>query len=850
MIKGKYRNGELPGTCLFRTGEETGMDRCCIAKVALAAAIYTIDKPYDYLVPSALSDRVSPGMRVIVPFGAGSRQAEGLVLAISHEIGQPKKKLKAISAVLDEKAVLDEDDIRLALWMRGRFFCTVYDAARSMLPAGLWFSLRDNCKIVQGVDRESAYEGAGRSQQAKHILDIIWANGGAAELKQIRTIFGEKDPNPAIRQLMDRGILELETSVSRGVGDKTEQVAHLAVPMEEAMSAVTRKKKTAPLRYSVVELLCGVGSASVREICYFTGASRSTLRSLEKSGLIALEKREVFRRVKVERISPAPPTALNEEQQAAFEYLDALTHEKKPAVALLYGVTGSGKTQVYIHLIQSVLEQGRSAMVLVPEISLTPQLLRIFSSYFGDTVAVLHSSLRAGERYDEWKRVGLGQAKVVLGTRSAVFAPLKDLGILILDEEQETSYKSENTPRYHARDVAKYRCAKAGALLILGSATPSVETMYLAKTGVYHLVRLAHRFNEKALPAVHISDMKEELRGGNGTSIGALLRRELSVNLERGEQSILLLNRRGASRMVSCGECGVVPTCPRCSVHLTYHSANGRLMCHYCGHSEKLPNTCPKCGGELNFIGIGTQKVQEELQDLFPGVEVMRMDTDTITASHSHEVMLSRFERKNIPILVGTQMIAKGLDFENVTLVGVILADLSLYVDSFRASERTFSLLTQVVGRAGRGEKQGRAVIQTYTPDNDVICCAASQDYDRFYGQEIALRELMGYPPFQDLIVLNASGTEETSVLRVCQKLRYSLENWITLQHRGNAGPRLLGPAPAAVAKVNNRYRYRLTLVCKNTKEVRTLIDGLLCAAGRDRENRGVSVYADLNPYD
>ena len=492
-----------------------------------------------------------------------------------------------------------------------------------------------------------------------------------------------------------------------------------------------------------------------------------------------------------------------------------------------------------------MLAQGRKALVLVPEIVLTPQLLRIFTSHFGEKIAVLHSSLRAGERYDEWKRARSGAAPVVIGTRSAVFAPLDDLGLIILDEEQESSYKSENVPRYHARDVAKYRCVQHNALLVLGSATPSVETMYQAGQGTFHLFRLKHRYNQKALPQVLIADMKEELRRGNDTSISSVLKQELQVNLDRGEQSILFLNRRGASRMVSCGECGSVPECPRCSVKLTYHSANGRLMCHHCGHSQPLPRACPVCGGLLNFIGVGTQRVQEELETLFPGVEVLRMDTDTVSAAHPHEQLLDHFRKDRVPILVGTQMVAKGLDFENVTLVGVIAPDLSLYVDDFRAGERTFSLLTQVVGRAGRGEKQGRAVIQTYTPDNDVIRFAARQDYGRFYETEIQLRRLRGYPPFADVVVVTASGPEEGAVLRCCVRLRQALD--AGLGRRGDWN--ILGPAPAAVARVNNRYRYRLTLSGKNDREARAVIAHLLRAVHQDKENRGVSVYADLDPY-
>ena len=820
-----------------------------VAKLALQAATYAIDKPYDYLVPPELEESLRPGMRVLVPFGAGNRRTEGIVLSVEHGCPDNPKR-KGLLAVLDEEPVLDREELRLALWMRERYFCTVYDAARAMLPAGLYFSLQDRWELAPGVDREAAYEAAGRSEHARRIVELLLASGGGADVAQLKEAFGLKNPNPALKQLRDKGILTLETSASRGVGDKKELVATLAVPPEEAMAQVERKRRSAPLRYAVTELLCAIGSASAKELCYFTGASNATLRSLAKSGILQLEQREVFRRVSVEAAERAQPPVLNAEQQEAFEGLNALAAEGKPAAALLYGVTGSGKTQIYLRLIYETLARGRTAVVLVPEIALTPQLLRIFAAHFGDEIAVLHSSLRAGERYDEWKRLRSGRARVAIGTRSAVFAPLKNLGLMILDEEQESTYKSENVPKYHARDVAKYRCNQNGALLVLGSATPSVESMYHARQGSYRLFTLRRRYNERALPEVSIVDMKRELRAGNGTSLSASLRAGMEAAMEAGEQSILFLNRRGASRMVTCGECGEVPTCPRCSVHLTYHSANGRLMCHYCGHSESLPPSCPVCGGALNFIGYGTQRVQEEVQAAFPGIEVLRMDTDTVSASQSHEKLLSRFERKKIPVLVGTQMVAKGLDFENVTLVGVISADLSLYVDDYRAAERTFSLLTQVVGRAGRGTKQGRAVIQTFTPENDVIRCAARQDYDTFYEQEIALRELRQCPPFRDLFVLTASGTLESAVLRACMRLRRTLEGWLSQPPFQAQGIQLLGPAPASIAKLNDRYRYRLTLAARNTKEIRAMVAHLVRCAQTDKENKGVSVSADVNPLD
>lgn len=817
-----------------------------MASVAVSAATYAIDRPYSYRIPCGMEERVRIGQRVMVPFGRGNRRVEGIVLSLKREPVQPN--LKEVCSLLEEEPVIGSDGIRLALWMRDRYFCTVCDAVKAMLPAGLYFSLKDGYRIADGVGRETAYEAAGASRLAQQVLDLLYANEGRKELGEIRDAFGASDPGPALKLLREKGVLTVETSVSRGVGDKTEPMVSLAMEGAEALALLTPSRGRYPLRYSVAELLSTVGRATAKEVCYYTGAGMSLLKRMEKKGILVFEQQEVFRRPEMAEVKREKLAILNEEQQTACNQLTALSDRGEATCALLYGVTGSGKTQVYLQLIRHILSKGKTALVLVPEIALTPQLLRVFAAHFGDAVAVLHSSLSAGERYDEWKRARSGAAKVVIGTRSAVFAPLDHLGLIVLDEEQESSYKSENVPRYHARDIAKYRCAQTGALLVLGSATPSVETMYQAKNGVYHLCTMTRRYNDQALPRVVIADLKEELREGNNTTISAPLREELEQNLRRGEQSILFINRRGTSRMVTCTECGEVPECPRCSVKLTYHKANGRLMCHYCGHSEALPARCPNCGGPLSFVGAGTQKVQEELSTLFPKVEVLRMDTDTVTAKQGHEKLLNRFEQERVPILVGTQMVAKGLDFENVTLVGVIDADLSLYVDDFRAGERTFSLLTQVVGRAGRGARTGRAVIQTCTPENDVITCAAQQDYDRFYESEILSRRLRGYPPFRDLYVLTASGQEEGAVLRSCMRLRDGLESW--KRQPGLEELRILGPAAASVVKVNNRYRYRLTVCCENKPAVRAMIAHLLRAAHEDKGNRGVTVYADLNPLD
>ncbi len=817
------------------------------AKIAVSASTYAIDRPYDYLIPGQLAEAVHPGMRAAVPFGRGNRVSDGIVLALGER--EDGEKLKSILALLDEEPLLDEGAIQLALWMREQYFCTVYDAMRAMIPAGLWFSLKNCWRIAPGVDRETAFEAAGESKRAQQLVELLFANGGWAEEGKIRTAFGVSDPGPAIRALEQGGIIVQEASAARGVNDKTEQIAALVMDPGSAMALLAAKRRRAPLQYAAGETICAVGETSAKELCYFTGASMATLRALERMGVLTLSRREVYRRPQLPVQEEAAPVELSEEQNIAYEELLALL-DQGSAAALLYGVTGSGKTQVYLKLIHTLLERGKTALVMVPEIALTPQLMRIFTSQFGRKVAILHSSLSAGERCDEWKRARAGVARVVVGTRSAVFAPLPDLGVIILDEEQEPSYKSEQNPRYHAREVARYRCYKAGALLLLGSATPSVESMYRAKREEYRLLELSQRFNQRVLPQVTVVDMKDELRRGNGGTISAPLAEMLEETIDRGEQAILFLNRRGANRMVTCGECGETPACPRCSVHLTYHSANRRLMCHYCGWSQPLPDQCPACGGMLDFVGAGTQKVEEELRALFPGTPVLRMDADTVSAVHSHESILEKFRKERVPILLGTQMVAKGLDFENVTLVGAVSADQLLYTGDIHAAERAFSLLTQVVGRAGRGEKTGRAVIQTFTPDNDVVRFAACQDYDSFYEQEIGLREARGLPPFCDLFVVGASGPEETAVLRALLRLREALDGGLRRSPYNKIPYRLLGPAPAPVAKLNDRYRFRLVLSARNCKAVRQLTAHLLRQAQADRQNRGVALFADLNPLD
>ena len=819
------------------------METADMVKVAVSAAPYSIDKPYSYLVPESLAAAAVPGVRVMVPFGRGNKESEGLILARVQEPKLPGSK--ALRQVLDPEPVLDKAGIDLALWMRGRYFCTVFEAVKTILPAGLGYGLREIWSLA--MEPETARSAAVGIPGAWQVLDLLEKQGGKADIRVLRDALGAGAEKP-LKAMKKAEILACETDAKRKIADKSHRMVELAVNTEDAYALTEPKRRSAPARYEVVNFLATAGRTPAAEVSYYTGASARTLKTMEKAGLIAFSEEEELRVPSLDDVEPGPEIVLNEEQQRAFEEILGRVQAAKPSVTLLHGVTGSGKTQVYLRLVQETLALGKTAMVLVPEIVLTPQMMRKFSSYFGSRVAMLHSSLKMTERYDQWKRIRRGEVDVVLGTRSALFAPLKNLGLIIMDEEQEGSYQSENVPRYDAREVAKYLCVREKAALVFGSATPTVETAWAAEQGNYQKALLRRRYNENALPEVLIADLRQEILNGNPGLISTPLRQELEKNLAAGEQSILFLNRRGSSRMLLCGECGYVPQCPRCSTAMTYHSANGRLMCHYCGHSEPAADTCPECGGWMKHVGAGTQKVEEELRELFPEAGILRMDADTTAGGH--EEILQTFERERVPILLGTQMVAKGLDFENVTLVGVLSADISLYVDNYRAAERTFSLLTQVVGRAGRGGKTGRAVIQTYTPGNDVIRCAARQDYDAFYESEIRMRRLRRYPPFADLFTVTVSGTEEGRVLRAAVSVRETLRQLCRRPELAAGEPEVLGPAPAPVVKVNNRFRYRCTLVGKNDKATREMLAWLQKDFAKDSANRGMNLFVDHNAAD
>ena len=811
-----------------------------ICAVAVDAATYAIDKLYSYRVPDELREQVQIGTRVLVPFGFGNKRAEAVVLAFREDAGG--HKLKPVIEVLDDTPILTAQQLKLAAWMRERLYCTFFDCVHVMLPAGLWFKRNETYTLAPDVDLAALRQ---RDGDAGRVLSLFDKPGQTLAVSDIRQRLGGKSVTRVLDALTGEGVLIYHSNTVQKSGDKTEKMLALDMEAGEAMARISRRS---PARLDVVSVLADGGWMSQKELVYMTGVTDAALRDMVKKGILRARQEERLRTPDFSEVPPAPPPILSEQQQQAYDGLAALMDEDAPRAALLFGVTGSGKTQVYLKLIAHALEQGKSAIVLVPEIGLTPQVMRQFAAQFGDAVAVLHSALSAGERYDSFKKIKSGRARVVIGTRSAVFAPVEHLGVLILDEEQDGAYKSEQSPRYHARDVAKYRAAHESALLVLGSATPSVETYYGAKQGKYPVFSLTERFMGASLPEVQIADLRGQAREGRSGVIGQQLESELIDTLNRGKQSILFLNRRGNSRVIGCALCGWVPECPSCSTSMTYHSASGRAMCHYCGASIKITGTCPVCGGTSLFTETpGTQRVEQELHEKFPSARVLRMDADTMTTKGAHEKLLTQFAKGGADILLGTQMVTKGLDFENVTLVGVLDADQSLYAQDYRARERTFSLITQVVGRAGRRFDTGKAIIQTYSPTHSVILTAARQDYEAFYEREMETRQALQCPPVCDLTVLTAVGEVEQQVLASLLSLKTRLQSLMEGQYTDVKAP-VLGPAAAQVVKVMGRYRYHLTMRAQNTARWRALIAGVMREFLQDSKNRGITLFADENP--
>ena len=721
-------------------------------------------------------------------------------------------------------------------FIHDRYFCTYYDSVKVMLPVGINYNISTFYTAVKVNDDVlnslTDYE--------REIYDYLLSENKPVKKETILNVFsiGENSLNKLYRQ----GVVNREDDAFRKTKDATVKMVSLCDDVD------INDYKLTPKQQKVAELLTVVDKASVKEVCYYTGYTQSVTDSLVKKKIARYFTDEVMRIPYTVSDVKKDEVVLSPSQQSAFDNLYSKYCDDKASVSLLYGVTGSGKTSVFMKLIEKCFNDNKGTILMVPEIALTPQLIKIFTSRFGDNVAVFHSGLSIGERLDEYKRVSRGDAKIVLGTRSAVFAPLKNIGLIVMDEEQESSYKSEQTPRYNARDIAKFRCYKHNALLLLSSATPSVESFYMAEKGIYNLVKLTERYGKATLPQVSVVDMNEEQMKGNFSNYSTTLKELISSNLIHKKQSIILLNRRGYNTFLSCRSCGQVVTCPNCSISMTYHSANNRMMCHYCGHSVPYTDECPDCHQHtLKFSGAGTQKAEQELVDMFPSARVLRMDADATMTKSSYETKLTAFANGEYDILIGTQMVAKGLDFPNVTLVGVINADQMLYSDDYRSYERAFSLLTQVVGRSGRGDSKGVAVIQTSTPENYVIGLSAKQDYDTFYKGEIGVRKALLYPPFSDICLIGYQGIMEGATIKCANAFQNALINKIKTNY-SSMPLRVLGPSQAYVYKVNNKYRYKTIIKCRNSKDFRSVIKETLLEFSKNKEFKNIGITVDINP--
>lgn len=815
------------------------MKNTLIAGIAVENTVYHFDKIFEYIIPSHLVSCVKTGCRVLVPFGRGNKLRQGMIVSLKDSLADgDTTMLKEVSSVLDIEPVLNDEMIKMVHFMKSHCFCTYYDAIKAMLPAGINYKITVEYSVVKPLVSDLSV----LNDEKRRIAEYLLKKGTAVKKETILDAFGLSDTKLLDQMCVD-GVLCRNEATYRRTGDKSVKMVRMNDGVDLSDTKLTPKQST------VVELLSDIGSACVKEICYYTGVTTSVVDSIVKKGIASYYDDEVFRIPKTNYLKKSNFILSQEQDQVHKELLEHY-HSENGEVSLLYGVTGSGKTSVFMKLIEDVVSENKGVIVMVPEIALTSQLISIFKANFGDKVAVFHSGLSLGERLDEYKRVKKGLASIAIGTRSAVFAPFSNLGLIIIDEEQEHTYKSESTPRFHARELAKFRTVYNKSLLVLASATPSIETYYNAITGKYNLTKLTKRFGDATLPEVYVADMNEETASGNSSMFSNVLLENIEQNLIDRKQTILLLNRRGHNTFVTCRSCKETVLCPNCSISMTYHSANDRMMCHYCGYSAKYTGVCPTCNGDtLTLGGCGTQRAESELAEIFPTARILRMDTDTTMGKSAHEKKLSDFAEGGYDILLGTQMVAKGLDFPDVTLVGVLSVDQMLYSDDYRGYENAFSMITQVVGRSGRGSSKGRAVVQTYTPENIIISLGSKQDYDAFYEDEIKIRKAMLYPPFAQICLVGFVCENSAKLLRAANEFVCKLTNILNMEYN-DIPIRVLGPSPAGIPKINNKYRYKVILKCRDDSRFRKMLNDVLIRFSKTREYSDVTVYADMHPID
>lgn len=797
-----------------------------IARVIVDVPASAIDQTFDYAIPVKFQEILEPGMRVIVPFGP--RKIMGFVVERVAE--SSFDKLRDILDVLDITPVLTNELLDLGKWLADQTLSLSIVALQAMLPQVLKSKYKK--QLIRMTDEELSDE-----------LEKLFAGRGFVEFEEFENRNGNYYQ---LQKAIQSGDISVEYVVQSKI---TKKLITMVKPardvhqLEEALLDIPRNAKKQ--RQMLLYFIEHPTPITQKDLLERLQTSSATVRSLVDKALLEMYKEEVFRNpYNDEAIVPTTPLTLTEEQDQAMVPIHQSILQQKHDVHLVHGVTGSGKTEIYLQAIQTVLEKGKEAIVLVPEISLTPQMVKRFKGRFGKNVAVMHSALSAGEKYDEWRRIHLKEVQVVVGARSAIFAPFENLGIIIIDEEHETTYKQEDQPRYHARNVAIQRGKYHQCPVVLGSATPTLESYARAGKGVYKLSTLNKRTNNKPMPHVDIIDMREELHAGNRTMFSRKLKEKMDTCIQKGEQIVLLLNRRGYSTFVMCRDCGHVKECPHCDIALTYHKNSNRLKCHYCSFEEMVPTHCPECSSDLiRYFGTGTQKVEEALTELMPEARVLRMDVDTTRKKGSHEKILKQFASKEADILLGTQMIAKGLDFENVTLVGVLTADSMLHIPDFRSSEKTFQLLTQVSGRAGRHELTGEVLVQTYTPEHYSITLASEYNFLEFYQKEMEIRKKFQYPPYYFLALVTVSHPNHVQAVQTTQKIVQHLLNHV------NQKTIILGPTPSPIPRIKDRYRYQCMIKYKNEPNLRRLLNKILGQFSDDVRKNNLSIAVDLEPY-
>ena len=802
------------------------MDRL-VAEVVIDGAAGSFDKCYSYAIPQSLIDLALPGCRVTVPFGKGNIKKQGMILNIFD--GEVTEKTKEIYSVTDKEPILNDEMIKMCKWLKNNVFCTYFDAIHTMLPAGLNYRLSDYYSVNVEFCSPTLL-----SDTEKEIFEFL-SESGEQSLKKLEQLYD--NAAETLSSLFEKEAIIKNQVPTRRMQDMNRR--WVKINYDKAAVKLTERQQ------EIYDIVDAAGSVSVKELQYFTGVSASVIAALEKKGLLISFEKQEFRLPKtIQNNVSHEEIVLTDCQQAAYDGLIKLMQSENGETALLYGVTGSGKTKVFLKLVDEVSARGEGVIIMVPEIALTPQMIKIFSSRYGSKIAVFHSAMSIGQRMDEWQRIKQGKALIAIGTRSAVFAPFERLGLIVIDEEQEHTYKSEKSPRFHARDLARFRSLYHKCLVCLASATPSVESYSAARAKKYKLFTLSERYGNAVLPDVKLVDMRKELADGNSSDISRELACQISEALDNNNQAIILLNRRGHNTYVSCSSCGWVASCDNCSISLTYHSANKRLMCHYCGASHETPQKCPECGSEFfHFSGSGTQKLEQELKLLFPDARILRLDADSTSARDSYSNYLTAFANGEYDIMIGTQMVAKGLDFPRVTVVGVIGADKALYSDDYRGYERTFSLLTQVVGRAGRSENSGVAIIQTNDTENNIISLAQTQDYDAFYNEEIANRRLMIFPPYCDICMIYVQSYDATVAANTINEVFVNIKKLVSGDF-SDVKLIILGPTPATVPKVNNKYRYRIIIKTKNSSRFRDMIR----AATEIKLKRDTYIGVDINP--